>query len=56
MGLAFKNPAAVNANSLKNTVSIEQTVIVDADLGVLFIVKFSVNPDFKRHRETTPPG
>ena len=45
--LASKDPAVIDADSFEYTVSIKQAMIVDADFGVGFIDKLSINPDFQ---------
>ena len=49
MGLHAEDLAAVAADALEHAVAIEQTVIVDADLGVFLSVKLAVNVDLEGH-------
>ncbi len=41
--------AGVTADAFEHAVAIKQTVIVDADLGVFFVVELSVDVDFQGH-------
>ena len=41
--------AAVAADALEHAVAVEQAVIVDADLGVFFVVELAGDVDFQRH-------
>ena len=40
-----EDAAAVAAHPLEHAVAVEQTVIVDADLGVFFVVELAVDVD-----------
>jgi hypothetical protein len=50
MLLQAKDLAAIAPHALKNAVAIEQAVVIDADLGVGFVVKLARDIDFERHR------
>jgi hypothetical protein len=51
MLLEFKDAAIIGADALEDTVAIEQSVVEDADFGVLFVVVLAVDVDF--HAEIT---
>ena len=57
VGLHAEDLAAVAADALEHAVAVQQTVVVDADLGVLFGVELAVDIDFERHDSLKrPPG
>ncbi len=52
MGVAFEDLAAIDADALEDAVAVEQTVVVDADLGVVLVEEFAVDPDLQGHVRT----
>ena len=51
VGLQAEDLAAVAADALEDAVAVEQAVVVDADLGVFFVVELAVDVDLQRHRD-----
>jgi len=49
MGLEPKNFAAVAPHPLKNPVAVQESVVVDADFGVLFVVELAGDIDLQGH-------
>src|SRR5258707_15313145 len=52
MGLEAKDPAAVAPHPLENPVAIEQAMVIDADLGVLFVIVLAGDVDLEGHGES----
>src|SRR6056297_694678 len=49
MLLHLKNNAAVASHAFKNAISVQQTVIVDADFGVFFVKQLAVDINLQGH-------
>ena len=45
----LEDAAGVNADAFEDAVTVEEAVVVDADLCVGFVGEFSVDPDFWGH-------
>jgi hypothetical protein len=50
VGVELEDLAVVDADAFKDAIAVEKAMIVNAYLGIIFVVKLSVDPDFKGHR------